>query len=322
MTPFSDDPTGWTGPPEGGAPIPEPPLTFVERHRIPVVLFVVLTLLVIGIAYQGIGTLVTELLVGTVPTAATINVFRLINGAGELTLLLVPTILATLLMTRRPAEFLRLRGADGRAVLLSLAAMFSLEQVLQVYSVLQDRLEQLLPEPVRSTVFDLQKMVDDLTRMFVTAHSGGELVWVVVVVALVPAVAEELLFRGFMQRSLETVVTPVKSAVVTGIVFAAFHLNPFSFVPLAVLGIFLGFIALRSGSILTAMAAHFFNNFAACMSVYLNMKDDFVMTGNAEEMSAAALLVTVLLFGALFALSLYFFIRVTRQPDSPTVPAS
>jgi membrane protease YdiL (CAAX protease family) len=299
-------------------PAPSPELSFVERRRIPAVLFVFLTLLIIGIVYQGIGYVLTTLFVGDVPTERTIEVFRYINGGAEILLLLIPTILATLLVTRSPKAFLQLRVPSMKVILVSLVGIFSLEQMLQVYSVFQDKLENMIPEPVRTSVLEVHKVIDDLTRMIVTPRSTNEFFWVIIIVALIPAISEELLFRGFVQRSFQREMKPLQSAVLAGIIFAGFHLNPFSFIPLAGLGIFLGFIAMRSGSIVTSMTAHFFNNFIACLAVYFDKKDDYVITGNANEMSPGALMLTFWLFGIVFFVATYYFLHITRTPSGTT----
>jgi hypothetical protein len=149
--------------------------------------------------------------------------------------------------------------------------------------------------------------------MLVGSHSPGELFVVIVVVALIPAVVEELMFRGLVQQSFERSLTPSRGVVVTGVVFAAYHLNPFAFIPLCALGIYLGFLAMRAGSIWVSATAHFVNNAAASVAVYLHFDDNAIVNGNPETMPPQVLLPTVFVFAVIFVASTYMFIHVTRH---------
>ena len=79
------------------------------------------------------------------------------------------------------------------------------------------------------------------------------------VVAVAPGVCEELLFRGLFPRFFEKYGTKI-NIIVTGLLFAAFHLDPFRFVPVFLLGMLLAYLTLRSGSIVNSMISHTINN--------------------------------------------------------------
>ena len=86
---------------------------------------------------------------------------------------------------------------------------------------------------------------------------------VIVTVAVVPALSEEILFRGLVQTDLERIMGGWKSAVIAGVIFGLYHVNPFSLVPIVAIGVVFGLIVHRSGTIVLAMAAHFMNNLLA-----------------------------------------------------------
>lgn len=95
-----------------------------------------------------------------------------------------------------------------------------------------------------------------------TAHSPGRLVWLLVAVALTPALCEEVVFRGVLLSSTRDL--PVWRAVLlNGVVFGAFHLSletPIRFLPTAWLGIVIAWAVLRSGSLWTGVLMHLLNN--------------------------------------------------------------
>ena len=80
-----------------------------------------------------------------------------------------------------------------------------------------------------------------------------------VAIALLPAIAEELVFRGVLARALAT--RSVGVAIVgSALVFSAYHVLPTQIVATFPLGLALGTMAVRSGSVIPGMIAHFLNN--------------------------------------------------------------
>ena len=73
-------------------------------------------------------------------------------------------------------------------------------QVLQAYMMLQQSIP--LPDQIQEYVDLIEDLFEKTYRTLVTAHSPLEFVFVVITVALVPALAEETLFRGVVQRSI------------------------------------------------------------------------------------------------------------------------
>jgi sodium transport system permease protein len=86
------------------------------------------------------------------------------------------------------------------------------------------------------------------------------LVVVLLAVALLPAVCEEVLFRGAVQRALAARLFPIVAVVATSALFGAYHMSLVQLLPATMLGILLGALAHRADSIVPAMTAHCLNN--------------------------------------------------------------
>ena len=80
------------------------------------------------------------------------------------------------------------------------------------------------------------------------------------VIALLPAVCEELLFRGFVLSGLATRLRPAKAAIATAVLFGLAHLDPVGLGARTLLGTVLALIALRSASLAPAILCHFVHN--------------------------------------------------------------
>jgi membrane protease YdiL (CAAX protease family) len=125
-----------------------------------------------------------------------------------------------------------------------------------------------------------------------TAHSMPEFLWLVFVVAITPAIAEEVFFRGYVQRTFERTMG-WKSILFVGFVFGLFHLQPLGLITLSLLGIVFGYFYYRSKSLLPSMAAHFANNALVVYLLYERPVVGGVDLAGAEQIPVAWVLATI-----------------------------
>ena len=111
------------------------------------------------------------------------------------------------------------------------------------------------------------RWLEEVNAVLFTARSGPEFLWLTFVVALTPAVCEEIFFRGIIQRSFERVMG-WKSVILIGVAFGLFHMQPLGLVTLSILGLLFGYFFFRSRSLAPSMAAHAANNFLAIYLMY------------------------------------------------------
>lgn len=114
---------------------------------------------------------------------------------------------------------------------------------------------------------DIPDILLEINTQLFAADSLPKFFWLVLVVAITPAICEEGFFRGYVQRTLERT-TRGKSVIIVGVIFGLFHMQPLGLITLALMGILFGFFYYRSKSLLPAMAAHFTNNFLAIYILY------------------------------------------------------
>jgi membrane protease YdiL (CAAX protease family) len=292
-----------------------PALTFVERHDISPILFAYLSLAVIFLLYQIVGGGLTLLLFGLKPTMDNADGFRVATGAAQILLILIPTLILARAVSRVPLQFLSLKLPRPALLVPAIVGMLSLQQLMQIVLTLQERIP--LPESVERISTQFRSAIEEAYRLLVTTSTVPELLLVLVIVACIPAVAEELLFRGLIQKSLQSKFSPAKAAIVTGVIFGAYHLNPFAFIGLAAIGIYLGMLTARSGSIVLAMGAHFVNNAMAVLSMHFAVAEDAIITGDTGTMSYGWMLASGLLLLGIFATSMGMILHFTRTSPSP-----
>jgi membrane protease YdiL (CAAX protease family) len=112
-----------------------------------------------------------------------------------------------------------------------------------------------------------------LTEAFLDIRSGGDFILVFFMVAILPAIGEELLFRGILQRLFKEMTRNKHLAIIiAAFLFSAVHMQFYGFVPRFLLGMVLGYLFEWSGSLWLSAAAHFVNNGSAVILSYLEKK--------------------------------------------------
>ncbi len=286
-------------------PVPSLPIL----QRLEPVPFAILSLALIFVLYQVVGGLITLLLFKAQVTEENVQAIRWATLIGQVLFILLPTLILVRLRYPGQRGFFRLKVPDYREVILTVVAVFALQQVLQAYMALQGSIP--LPEKLEELIDTFKGILEQMYRLLISAKSFEEFLFVVVVVALTPAICEELFFRGLIQRAFEERAMPLKAAIITGVIFAAYHVNPFSFVALVGLGSFFGFITYRSQNLTVAISAHFFNNFIACAAIYMQLDDEFVAVAPTSTPTPLLVLANFLVFGLVFLAATYYFVRVT-----------
>ncbi len=282
-------------------------------RRLPPVAFALVALMLIFFFYQFVAGGVTLLLARGKVTEDNVGLIRWSTIIGQLLCILIPTLFLAKRRHGNLVEFFRFTLPTPQETVVTIVAVFALQQMAQGYMAMQDAIP--LPGPLKTYVDIFKKLFEETYRVLVQAHSPWEFVLVVFTVAVVPALSEELLFRGLVQSSLEEATGGIKAAIIAGVIFGAYHLNPFSIVPLAALGIYFGFIVYRSRSIVVAIAAHFFNNFVACVAIYLQLDDDFVAIAPGSTPTAQMILGNFALFTLVFVGATYYFIHMTSEKE-------
>jgi membrane protease YdiL (CAAX protease family) len=108
-----------------------------------------------------------------------------------------------------------------------------------------------------------------MTEIFRGHGDSGFLVPLVLMIGLTPAICEELLFRGYVQTRLTRTAGATGGVLLASALFALFHLDLVHIIAVFPLGLYLGFVSWRSGSLIPAMIGHFVNNAVSVIAVVL-----------------------------------------------------
>jgi len=109
-----------------------------------------------------------------------------------------------------------------------------------------------------------EKETLELTNLMINTSDWKQTLITVFLIAVLPAIGEEWLFRGLIQRELMNIFKSGHWAVlITAIIFSAIHIQFLTFLPRFILGLILGYMMLYSRNIWMPITAHFSNNLLA-----------------------------------------------------------
>jgi len=148
-----------------------------------------------------------------------------------------------------------------------------------------------------------------LTKKLLAVNNLGGLMLNIFMIAVLPAIGEELLFRGIIQKYLILIFKNAHVGIIlAAIFFSAFHMQFYGFIPRLILGMMLGYLLFWTKSLWVPIIAHFINNAFAVITYYYISKGEIsedVEKIGSEGQSMIFAFISFLLVGAI----IYIFIK-------------
>jgi len=143
-----------------------------------------------------------------------------------------------------------------------------------------------------------------------------DLILQLLVFALIPAVCEELFFRGCLQQILHRWFGNAHVAIlVTAVIFSLFHGDIYGFIPRLLLGVLLGYLFFCSGSLLVNVGAHFFNN-SLVVVLYFLYHQGVLSAPSSDPLSMPWTVTLFCSVGALLLFIVYFAKNPKKLPSA------
>lgn len=242
---------------------------------------IVVGLTLIGaVLFTAIGSMLSQLLFGINMTgdpaildqtnnASLVNAFRLFQGLAAIGTFILPAIGAAFLFSDQSKEYLGLtRKVQGIHLLvvfvLLIVAIPFINWMMQLNGAMH------LPsyfKQLQDWMAATEAQAAKITKLLLGSTGVSDLLVNLLVIAIIPAIGEELLFRGVIQKLFTELANSKGFAIVlTAILFSALHMQFFGFLPRFALGVLLGYLYVWSGSLWVPITAHFINN---AMAVWL-----------------------------------------------------
>lgn len=211
-----------------------------------------------------VTAVVSALMLGKGITASRVCVVTVIQ---DVMVFVIPALVTAVFITRRPADFLEIGHARFGALLLACFCLLS--SVPFMNAVIEWNANLNFPAEIATAMKAMEDAAAKTIGAFVDGQSVMSLIVMLLVIGCFAGFSEELLFRGTIQRLLITGrMNPHLAIWLTAIIFSAFHIQFYGFVPRMLLGTMFGYFAWWFGSVWPAVAAHVLNNSLAVYTMW------------------------------------------------------
>ena len=239
-------------------------------------LSVTLLSILIAIPVFGIDSIINIPTINDIDNPESIRILKYFQVVQSIGLFIIPPIIIGWLFSEKLTEYLFLnRSATKLSVVLAIFITILALPFINFTGELNSRME--LPQwlsGVESWMKNAEENAALLTEAFLKVDTTRGLLFNLFMIALLPAIGEELLFRGVIQKIFTSWTKNHHWGIwITAILFSALHIQFFGFIPRMLLGVLFGYLLIWSGSIWLPVIAHFVNNGFAVLAIHFINKN-------------------------------------------------
>lgn len=276
--------------------------------------------LVIAIPFFGVDSLMGMSNMGDITNPKGLRFLKYLQVVQSFGIFIIPPFILAWLFHGKVSEYLSLnKPVNFASVLLVLVLSFAASPFINFIGELNANMH--FPEwmsGIENWMKNAEEQAAELTKAFLRVENIGGLFFNIFMVAVLPAIGEELLFRGVIQKIFTNLTKNVHWGVwISAILFSALHLQFYGFLPRMLLGVAFGYMLVWSGSIWLPIAAHFINNGVAVIAMYLI--DKGLLSPEIEEIGSRSetyyMAVISLLLVVVLLISIKRQNELVRKPD-------
>ena len=225
-----------------------------------------------ALPFIGIESMMNISSINEMTNPETIKVLKYFQVVQAIGLFIVPPFILGWLYYGKISEYLFLnKSFKSASVLLVFVLMFFAAPFVNFVGELNANMT--FPEwlsGVEQWMKNAEENAELLTKAFLKVDTTGGLLFNIFMIALLPAIGEELLFRGVIQRIFTNWTRSNNWGIwISAILFSALHMQFYGFVPRMLLGVLFGYLLVWSGSMWLPIIAHFLNNAIAVIGYFL-----------------------------------------------------
>ena len=253
-----------------------------------------------------------SILIKGITAAGNIHLLKYLQVVQSIGVFIVPPVVLAWLFSDDICSYLKIKSAPGIvSILLVVLIMFSGIPFINYLVAINEKMS--LPDflgPVEGWMRKMEDAAGELTEDFLAADTFRQYMINMIVMALLPAIGEELLFRGILLRLFSEWTKKVYLGIlISAFLFSAIHMQFYGFIPRFLLGILFGYLLVWSGSLWFPVIAHFFNNALAVTVYYLSSPQQNIyekMDNIGKEGQMSVFLVTASILTMIICSYLFF----------------
>jgi hypothetical protein len=268
--------------------------------------------LVIAIPFFGLDSMLSIPTMDELNNPESIRVLKYFQVVQSIGVFIVPPFILGWLFHGKILEYLCLnKKVTSESVLLVLVLSFAASPFVNFIGEINANMQ--LPvwlSGVENWMKNAEEKAAELTEAFLNVETTGGLIFNIFMVAFLPAIGEELLFRGVIQRIFTNWTRNFHWGIwISAILFSALHMQFYGFIPRVFLGVLFGYLMVWSGSMWLPIIAHFINNAVAVVAMY--MIDKKLLSPEIEEIGTTS--DSYYMAAVSFILIVVFMLMIKRQ---------
>lgn len=232
--------------------------------------FFILSLLGVIVAIPLFGIGLSELVnIANLENVKILKYLQLVQSVG---LFILPPFIIGYLFSRHSFSFLKLNiKPKQKSVIAIIILMIAAIPAINLFAQANIMLLDSIFSP-NNWMKEMEELALKTTEAFLNADSVLGLMANILIIAIIPAIGEELIFRGILQKIFINWTRNIHFSVIfTAIIFSGFHFQFYGFLPRFLLGVLFGYLFVWSKTIWLPIIAHFVNNgFAVIISYFIS----------------------------------------------------
>ena len=226
---------------------------------------------------------------------------------------IIPALIFPLTIRRKPLGYYNLsRSLIPVLILLVIAIAYFMAPLIDLSSQLNQKV--MLPDFLREIedwLAEKNQEIQEIYSVLLDVQSPLKLMVMIVVVAILPAIGEELIFRGALQNIFTRWTgRPHAGIWIAAVLFSAIHMQVYLFLPRLLLGALFGYLVYWTRNLWYPIIAHFLNNaFVLVAAYYLHLKGEKI---NLDEVGTLPLSTSIFFILILFGL-IYTFRQIAYK---------
>lgn len=249
------------------------------RHPFLSLLLLLLLIFIGGIIFTVIGAVIGAAVYGLPALlkffdgdlVSNLSLTKLIQITSSIGMFVVPAMVFARLENRNWKHYLKLNPIVPVLFILTVLLMFFSGPLMELSVEMNQAMK--LPGFLRG-LEEWMKLKEDqaavVTKQLLTMNTISSLAVNLVMLAVIPAIGEEFIFRGSLQKLFNRLFKNHHVAIwVTAILFSAIHMQFYGFIPRMLLGAMFGYLLFWSNTIWLPILAHFLNNATAVITAYV-----------------------------------------------------
>ncbi len=270
-------------------------------------LFTLVFGMALGVAFFGTDV-ISQMMDGVSFTdPSSMPLLKYLQVINTLGLFLFPPLIFAFLVSKRPISYLGMNISPSlRSSFLGVMVILVILPFLHWTAGLNEMMK--LPEfmsGIENWMMQSEEQAAELTELFLSTTTVSGLLVNLFMIAVLPALGEEFLFRGVLLKIFRRWTGSIHLAVIiSAILFSALHLQFYGFLPRFLLGLVLGYLFVWTRSIWVPVIVHFFNNGIAVYAGWLfargeiaSSADSFGDTVNPYFIAGSFMLTLLFLLG-------------------------